>query len=287
MKKVKITECPRDAMQGFHTYIPAEVKAAYINQLLKCGFDTIDAGSFVSPKAIPQMRDTAEVLRMLDLRADSPRLLAIVANVRGATEALAFDEIACLGYPFSVSETFQLRNTNAGMEESLARVEEISTLCLQARKKLVVYISMAFGNPYGDPWHPDLVTTWCNKLSSETGVKVLLLSDTVGSGTPETISSLFSTIIPALPGVETGAHLHAVPADVKAKVAAAYSAGCRQFDAAIKGLGGCPMAADKLTGNMDTELMLDYFAENEIPTAIDHTEFGKAVQLAAQTFPQE
>jgi hydroxymethylglutaryl-CoA lyase len=283
---VKIIECPRDAMQGLHDFIPTDLKVKYINQLLKVGFDTIDFGSFVSPKAIPQMRDTAEVLKQLDLSSTQSKLLAIVANQRGAEDALKFEEIHYLGFPFSISETFQQRNTNSSIEESLLRVEEIQNLCIQKKRKLVVYISMAFGNPYGDAWNTDIAIDWSRKLHEKLGIEILALSDTIGVSNPENISSLFTALIPALPKVEFGAHLHSTPETVIEKIEAAYSSGCMRFDGAIKGFGGCPMAKDDLTGNMPTEEMVVYFRKNKIGTTIDETEFEKSITLALNTFPK-
>ncbi len=274
-------------MQGLHTFIPTEKKISYINQLLKVGFDTIDFGSFVSPKAIPQMRDTAEVLAGLDLSQTNSKLLAIVGNLRGAEEACSHQEIDFLGYPFSISETFQLRNTNSTIEDSLVRLAEIQNLCVQKGKTLVVYISMAFGNPYGDKYSPEIALQWSQKLADEQGIKIIALSDTIGSATPELISELFTALIPQLPQVEVGAHLHAVPTDVMGKVAAAYNAGCRRFDGALKGLGGCPMATDKLTGNMNTELMLDWFQNSGIATTVNQLELNQSLILAGTTFPAE
>lgn len=251
--EVKIIECPRDAMQGIHTWIPTGKKIEYINQLLKVGFDTLDCGSFVSEKAVPQMKDTAEVLKKIDLSSARSKLLAIVANQRGAEDAVLFDELHYLGYPFSISETFQQRNTNSSIEESLARVEKIQSLCLKNKKELVVYISMGFGNPYGDPWDEEITTRWSERLNKEFDIYSIALSDTIGVANPDSISRLFSYLIPALPQVEFGAHLHTTPESWREKVDAAYKAGCRRFDGAIKGFGGCPMATDKLTGNMPTE----------------------------------
>ncbi|MES2630140.1 MAG: hydroxymethylglutaryl-CoA lyase [Bacteroidota bacterium] len=282
---LKIVECPRDAMQGLHTFIDTDVKISYINQLLKVGFDTIDFGSFVSPKAIPQMKDTREVLAGLDLSATTSKLLAIVANARGAEEACGHPEIAYLGYPFSISETFQQRNTNASIADSLARTAEIQELCLKHNKTMVVYISMAFGNPYGDAYSPEIALKWSEKLAGELGIKVIALSDTIGSATPELISDLFASLIPALPGVEIGAHLHSVPYQVHEKVKAAYDAGCRRFDGALKGFGGCPMAKDDLTGNMNTELMIDWFAQNNVDTGLNHSELQNSLLMASATFP--
>lgn len=286
MEKIELIECPRDAMQGMHTFIETEKKAAYINSLLRCGFDTIDFGSFVSPKAIPQLRDTAEVLSRLELNADSSKLLAIIANVRGAEDAVKFDEITYLGYPFSISETFQKRNTNATIAESLERVEEIQRLCIANRKKLVVYISMAFGNPYGDPWNADVAISWTKRLA-ETGVEIIALADTIGVSNPENIGYLFSNLIPEFPQLRIGAHLHTTPDTWEEKMEAAWSAGCRRFDHAVKGFGGCPMATDKLTGNMPAERVLDFFAGKNIATGIDMQAFNHSMILADSTFPAE
>lgn len=285
MNEVKIIECPRDAMQGLHDFIPTKTKIAYINSLLKCGFDTIDFGSFVSPQAIPQLRDTAEVLKQLDLTGKS-KLLAIVANERGANDACGFGEINYLGYPFSVSESFQQRNTNSSITESLIRVEAIQNLCIKNNKELVLYLSMGFGNPYGDEWSADIVIKWCELLYSKLGVKIQALSDTIGIGTPDSIAYLFNALIPSLPNVEFGAHLHTVPQYADIIVKAAYDAGCRRFDGAIKGFGGCPMAADKLTGNMPTEKMLDWMNKNNIQTGIDISCFNKSMLMSISVFPQ-
>jgi hydroxymethylglutaryl-CoA lyase len=281
---LKLIECPRDAMQGIHEFIPTEKKVAYINQLLKVGFDTIDFGSFVSPKAIPQMADTAAVLSQLDLTNTKSKLLAIVANTRGALDAAEYEEISYLGYPFSISETFQKRNTNASIQESLKRVEEIQDICIRNNKQLVVYISMAFGNPYGDEWNSDIAIAWTEKLYN-LGIRIIALSDTIGVSNKENITYMFSHLIPSFKDVEFGAHLHTTPDSWKEKIEAAYNAGCRRFDGAIKGYGGCPMAADKLTGNMPTENMISYFEEKNIKTNIDITAFSESVKLAAQTFP--
>jgi hydroxymethylglutaryl-CoA lyase len=257
-KTVKLIECPRDAMQGIHDFIPTTTKAAYINQLLKVGFDTIDFGSFVSPKAIPQLRDTAEVLGMLDLSHTKSKLLAIIANTRGAEEACKFEEINYLGFPFSISETFQQRNTNSSIEESLIRVEEIQNLCLKNNKQLVIYISMAFGNPYGDAWNGDITIEYTEKLYKK-GIRIFAMSDTIGSSNKENITDLFSKVIPVFKDCEIGAHLHSTPETRLEKIDAAYKAGCLRFDAAIHGIGGCPMAKEDLTGNLATENLIDYF----------------------------
>lgn len=282
---VKLIECPRDAMQGLHDFIPTTTKAAYINQLLKVGFDTIDFGSFVSPKAIPQMRDTADVLNQLDLSSTKSKLLAIIANTRGAEDAVKFNEITYLGFPFSISETFQQRNTNSSIEQSLKSVEEIQTLCVNNNKKLVVYISMAFGNPYGDVWNSEIVIEWTKKLAG-LGIEIIALSDTIGVSNPENISYLFKNIVPEFTNVEIGAHLHTTPTTWHEKVDAAYQNGCRRFDGAIKGFGGCPMATDKLTGNMPTENLISYFNEHQIDLAINQNEFNTSLIKANGVFPQ-
>lgn len=284
MSKLKIIECPRDAMQGLHDFIPTDIKAAYINTLLKCGFDTIDFGSFVSPKAIPQMQDTAQVLVKLE-HSDKTKLLAIIANERGAEDASQFEEITYLGYPFSVSEEFQKRNTNATIEESFSRVESIQNICKKSNKELVVYLSMGFGNPYGEVWNAEIVQKWAELLYSKLDVKIQAVSDTIGTADPKDVSYLFSELIPTLPSVEFGAHLHTRPENAKTLVEAAYSAGCRRFDGAIKGFGGCPMATDDLTGNMPTELMLDWFNAQNIETNIGVNQFKKALSEAVQVFP--
>jgi hydroxymethylglutaryl-CoA lyase len=271
-------------MQGIKPFIPTEKKAAYINQLLRVGFDTIDFGSFVSPKAIPQMRDTAEVLAALDLDGIRTRLLAIVANRRGAEDAAKFEQIDDLGYPFSISETFQLRNTNATIEESLVRVEEIQDICAASGKRLVVYISMGFGNPYGDAWNVDIVQQWAERLGAM-GIRVLQLSDTIGVASPESIRYLFSHLVPAYPELEFGAHFHTLPHNWREKVEAAHQNGCRRFDGAIRGFGGCPMAKDDLTGNMPTEHLVAFFREAGEATGVDERAFEQAVRLALEVFP--
>jgi hydroxymethylglutaryl-CoA lyase len=284
---IKLIECPRDAMQGLHDFIPTETKVNYINQLLKVGFDTIDFGSFVSAKAIPQLRDTTEVLSGLDLSSTKSKLLAIVANTRGAEDAVKFKEIDYLGFPFSISETFQQRNTNSSIEESLTRVAEIQKLCKESNKKLVVYISMAFGNPYGDEWNLQVAANWCKKLYENLGIDILALSDTIGVSNPDNIKQLFGGLIPELPNVEFGAHLHSTPNTVFEKVEAAYQAGCRRFDGAIKGFGGCPMATDDLTGNMPTEEMISYFNSQNLGINIDNSEFQKSMMMALNVFPNK
>lgn len=278
-----ITECPRDAMQGWHDFIPTEKKIEYLNHLLTCGFDVLDFGSFVSPKAIPQMKDTAEVLKNLNLNSKT-KMLAIIANERGAKDACEFEEIDFLGYPFSISEEFQQRNTNASIEESLHRVEAIQNMAIKANKKMVVYLSMGFGNPYGEHWHPDLVNTWSERLNKDFDIDILALSDTIGAATPEIVENLFKQIIPELPQVEFGAHLHTIPENANKLIKAAYSGNCRRFDGAIKGFGGCPMATDDLTGNMPTEKLLGFMQENEIRNKIDKSRFQEAEAMASSIF---
>ncbi len=281
---VQIIECPRDAMQGLHDFIETDVKAAYINQLLRVGFHTIDFGSFVSPKAIPQMRDTRQVLERLDLSRTETKLLAIIANERGAEEAADIQQITYLGYPFSVSETFQIRNTNATIQESVERVKMIQETCVKKDKKLVLYISMGFGNPYGDPWNAEVVMEWVDKLS-HLGITIFSLSDTVGVSNPQSISYLFSNLIPAYPNLEIGAHLHTQPHNWREKIHAAYENGCRRFDAAMKGYGGCPMAKDDLTGNMATENLVSYFSEINQPMGIDFQQFIRSLSMVNDVFP--
>ncbi|SNR33233.1 hydroxymethylglutaryl-CoA lyase [Lutibacter agarilyticus] len=284
MKKVKLIECPRDAMQGIKShFIPTVSKAQYINALLRVGFDTIDFGSFVSPKAIPQMRDTAEVLSKLDLSKTTSKLLAIVANVRGAKDATQFQEIDYLGYPFSISENFQMRNTGKTIDESIVILEEILNIAAKSNKEVVAYLSMGFGNPYGDPWNIDIVAEWTRKLSIM-GVSILSLSDTIGSSTPETISYLFSNLIPMYSAIEFGAHLHSSPSTWYEKVNAAYNAGCNRFDGAIRGYGGCPMAKDELIGNMPTEKLISYFTQQKAFTNINAMSFESAYNEALKIF---
>ena len=281
--KVKIIECPRDAMQGIKSFIPTELKAKYIQSLLGCGFDTVDFGSFVSPKSIPQMVDTAEVLSMLDLSRTTSKLLAIVANVRGAQTAVAHKEIHYLGYPFSISENFQMRNTHKTIEQSVEIVREILHIAKANNKEVVTYISMGFGNPYGDPWNVDIVGEWTEKLA-EMGVRILSLSDTVGTSTPENIEYLFSNLIPKYPEIEFGAHLHTTPSKWHEKVEAAFRSGCRRFDGAVQGFGGCPMAKDELTGNMPTEKMLSYFTAQKVDSNVHWMAFEAAYNKATELF---
>ena len=262
IKPLKIIECPRDAMQGIKHFIPTEKKVQYIQSLLRVGFDTIDFGSFVSPKAIPQMVDTADVLSKLDLSTTSSKLLAIIANVRGARDACKHEQINYLGYPFSISENFQMRNTHKTIAQSVVALSEILDLAYKTNKEVVVYISMGFGNPYGDPWNVDIVGEWTERLSNM-GVKILSLSDTIGSSDPKNIDYLFSNLIPQYTKIEFGAHLHTTPSTWHEKVNAAFQAGCVRFDGAIQGFGGCPMAKDQLTGNMPTEKLLSYFTSSK------------------------
>lgn len=284
MKQVKIIECPRDAMQGIKShFIPTEKKAMYINSLLNVGFDTIDFGSFVSPKAIPQMRDTAEVLSLLDLSRTHTKLLAIIANTRGAVDASQFEEIDYLGFPFSISEIFQMRNTHKTIQESIETLDEILEIAIKTNKEVVAYLSMGFGNPYGDPWNVDIVGKWTEKLA-KMGVKILSLSDTIGSSTPEIIDYLFSNLIPAYPKIEFGAHLHTTLDSWFEKVNAAYKADCLRFDGAIMGYGGCPMAKDDLTGNMPTEKLLSYFTAQKANTNIKPMSFESAYNKALEIF---
>lgn len=285
MESVKIIECPRDAMQGIKAFIPTQMKIDYIQSLLRVGFDTIDFGSFVSPKAIPQMADTAEVLANLDLSTTVSKLLAIIANVQGAELASQHAEIEYLGYPFSISENFQMRNTHKTIAESLVALQEILNIADKSNKKVVAYLSMGFGNPYGDPWNVEIVGAWTEKLANM-GVTILSLSDTIGTSTREVIDYLFSNLIPQYPQIEFGAHLHTTPMQWFDKADAAYKAGCRRFDGAIQGFGGCPMAKDDLTGNMPTEKLLSYFASQKIPTNTSPMSFESAYNEATKVFSQ-
>ena len=280
---VKIIECPRDAMQGIKDFIPTEKKVQYLQALLRCGFDTIDFGSFVSPKAIPQMVDTAEVLSKLDLSSTKSKLLAIVANTRGAQDASNHPEIQYLGYPFSISENFQMRNTHKTIQQSVETLQEILNIADASNKEVVTYISMGFGNPYGDPWNVEIVGEWTEKLSAM-GSKILSLSDTVGTSDPETIDYLFSNLIPKYPDIEFGAHLHTTPTTWHEKIHAAYQAGCVRFDGAIQGFGGCPMAKDDLTGNMPTEKVLSYMTQVKAETNIKMMSFESSYNEATKIF---
>ena len=281
--KIKIIECPRDAMQGIKDFIPTECKVQYIQSLLRVGFDTIDFGSFVSPKAIPQMVDTAEVLAQLDLSKTTSKLLAIVANTRGASDASQYNEIDYLGYPFSISENFQMRNTHKTIAQSVVTLQDILNIANRTNKLVVVYLSMGFGNPYGDPWNVDIVGNWTERLG-KMGVKIISLSDTIGSSNPENIEYLFSSLIPKYPEIEFGAHLHTTPSSWFEKVDAAYKAGCRRFDGAIQGFGGCPMAKDELTGNMPTEKLVSYFTKRQPVNNLDALSFESAFNEASKLF---
>ena len=283
MEPIKIIECPRDAMQGIKPFIPTERKIAYIQSLLRVGFDTIDFGSFVSPKAIPQMQDTAAVLEQLDLSETTSKLLAIIANTQGAIAAAQHAAIQYLGFPFSISENFQMRNTHKTIAESLVTLQEILDIAGTNNKEVVAYLSMGFGNPYGDPWNVEIVGEWTERLSTM-GVKILSLSDTVGSSTPAVISYLFSDLIPRYPQIEFGAHLHTTPDKWFEKIDAAYKAGCRRYDGAIQGFGGCPMAKDDLTGNMPTEKLLSYFTSKKENTNTSPMSFESSYNEASKLF---
>jgi hydroxymethylglutaryl-CoA lyase len=280
---IKIVECPRDAMQGWKTLIPTTKKVEYINSLLQVGFDTLDCGSFVSPKAIPQMADTKEVLSQLDYNNTKTKLLVIVANLRGAQEAVLFEQVHYLGFPFSISETFQRRNTNSDIAESLERVEAIQQLCKHHDKELVVYLSMGFGNPYGDAYNEEILLHWANEIVSR-GIRIISLADTVGLATPQQITMALETLLPKYPQVEFGVHLHSSTQNWKSKFEAALQAGCMRFDGAIEGIGGCPMAGDALVGNMNTKWMLDYLHQHDYDLSIDKTALAKAIELAQDTF---
>lgn len=280
---IKIIECPRDAMQGIKPFIPTSQKITYIQALLRVGFDTIDFGSFVSPKAIPQMQDTTQVLDGLDLSATKSKLLAIIANTQGAIDASIHPQIQYLGFPFSISENFQMRNTHKTIAQSLVSLKEILDIAQKSNKEVVAYLSMGFGNPYGDPWNVDIVSEWTEKLS-DLGVQILSLSDTVGTSTPEMIRYLFSNLIPKYPKIEFGAHLHTTPDRWFEKVDAAYQAGCKRFDGAIQGFGGCPMATDQLTGNMPTEKLLSFFTTQKQQTGTSPMSFESAYNEATKLF---
>lgn len=280
---IKLIECPRDAMQGWKHFIPTEKKIQYINSLLKVGFDTIDFGSFVSPKAIPQMADTGQVIGNLELGVGNTKLLAIVANMRGAEDASVFDQISYLGFPFSVSETFQQRNTNSSIQESLERVEDIQNLCIRTDKKLVVYISMGFGNPYGDLYDEEIVFNWVERFVAM-DIEIISLADTVGLATPEQVYDMTSYLIESLPGTEIGVHLHSTLANWKEKLNAAVRAGCKRFDGVLKGIGGCPMANDELVGNMNSELMIEYFKEMKLINNLNEDALKESLRIAGEIF---
>ena len=281
--QIRLVECPRDAMQGWTTHIPTKLKAEYLNALLKVGFDVLDFGSFVSAKAIPQLADTAEVIPLLDLSATKSHLLAIIANTRGAEEAVKYDEIACLGFPFSISETFQMRNTNKTIAQSTAQVAEIINLCSKRNKELVIYISMGFGNPYGDDYSAEIAIKWVGELA-KMGVKTIAMSDTVGVAHPETISYIFDRLIPEFSALEIGAHFHSNPLTWKEKIDTAWNHGCMRFDSAMKGIGGCPMAEDELVGNIATENIVDWCADKGIALSLDTAAFNEAMLIANRVF---
>lgn len=284
MEKIKLIECPRDAMQGLVRFIPTEDKINYINTLLKIGFDTLDVGSFVSPKMIPQMQDTPEVLDNIDLTFTKTKLLTIVGNKKGAESAVSYSQVDYLGYPFSISETFQIRNTNATIEESWSRLEQIQEVCLKNNKTLVVYLSMGFGNPYGDLWSPNLVKDWALKIHEDFKVKIISLSDTIGSADENTIKAVFESIMPYAQDFEVGAHLHAKPNDWIGKIQAALQSGCYRFDGAIKGFGGCPYAADSLTGNIPSEQMIEWFESKGFKTGLDLNYLRESVEQSKNVF---
>ncbi len=281
--KLKLIECPRDAMQGWTNFIPTEKKIEYLNQLLKVGFDTLDFGSFVSPKAIPQMADTALVYDSLDLDNTDTKLLAIIANVRGAETAVSFEKIKYLGFPFSISETFQQRNTNSSISEAFKTVESIQNICQKSDKQLVVYFSMGFGNPYGDPFNTEIVAEWAEEMSN-LGIKIIALSDTVGVADSQVITELFTDLIPQYPNIEFGAHFHATNDNWQMKIESAYQAGCFRFDGAIGGFGGCPMAEDELVGNINTQKMIQYFEHQGVKLGLDEKEFTKSVEISRNIF---
>jgi hydroxymethylglutaryl-CoA lyase len=283
MSRVFLTECPRDAMQGIKSFIPTEQKIRYIQSLLRVGFDVLDFGSFVSPKAVPQMRDTHEVVEAIDLSETNTKLLSIVANTRGAEEALRYAQISFLGYPFSISENFQMRNTNKTIQESLLVLSNIAQMAAQHQRELVVYLSMGFGNPYGDPWSTALVSEWISRIAS-LGIRRILLSDTVGVASPERIQTLFTHLIQKHPEIHLGAHLHAKPVEAMPKIKAAFDGGCRHFDGAIRGLGGCPMAKDELTGNVPTEKILTFIAQEKLETNINLLHFESAFNSSLSVF---
>jgi hydroxymethylglutaryl-CoA lyase len=280
---VKLIECPRDAMQGWKTFIPTARKIEYINSLLQTGFDTIDFGSFVSAKAIPQMADTGDVISKLEIGNSNSKLLAIIANLRGAEEASVYEGITYLGFPFSVSETFQQRNTNSSIQESLSRVEEIQNLCVKTGKQLVIYISMAFGNPYDDLYDEEIVFEWVNRIVGM-DVGIISLADTVGVAEPEQVYDMTRYLIESLPETEIGVHLHSTPANWREKLEAAVKAGCRRFDGALKGIGGCPMANNELVGNMNTEWMIQYFEENALSPQLNKEALAESLRIASEIF---
>jgi hydroxymethylglutaryl-CoA lyase len=280
---IKLTECPRDAMQGLHDFVPTDVKARYINLLLQVGFDTIDFGSFVSPKAIPQMRDTSEVLAQLDLSNTKSKLLAIIANYRGAEDAAGHEAITYLGYPFSISETFQMRNTNSTVADAFETVKRIKGLCADKNKELLVYLSMGFGNPYGDEWNVEIVQQWTERLINE-GINIIALSDTIGIANPNQIKSIYTNLSTQFPKTEFGVHLHSTPEIWHEKVEAAYQSGCKRFDSALKGYGGCPMAKDDLTGNIATENLINYLKSQNALQELDYGKLQEALDYSVRVF---
>ena len=281
---MKIIECPRDAMQGFSKFIPTDKKINYINELLKVGFDTIDLGSFVSKEKIPQLADTSKVIKTINMNNTTTKLLVIVGNERGANEAVNFDEISYLGFPFSISETFQKRNINSSVKDSLKRLENIQNLCVKSNKKLVTYLSMAFGNPYGDEWSIYIVAHWAEKLLKEFGINILSLSDTIGTSNPNVINWLFTKLINEFPDVEFGAHLHSSASNFKEKIQAAYDAGCRRFDGSILGIGGCPLADDNLVGNIPTEKMIETLENKSENLSINKQALNNSLKIATKIF---
>ena len=280
---IQLVECPRDAMQGWEHFIPTNEKIGYLNALLRVGFGVLDFGSFVSHKAIPQLADTKDVIPHLDMSSTNTKLLAIIANTRGAQDAVQFDEITYLGFPFSISETFQRRNTNKTIAESLVQVEEIQRLCEQHKKELLIYISMGFGNPYGDVYNAEIAINWVRKLT-QLGVKTVAMADTVGVATPQIITYIYNNLLPEFTDINIGAHFHSAPDRWQEKFEAAWNAGCRRFDSAMKGIGGCPMAEDELVGNIATELVLDWCGQNKISTGLDLAAFARALQMAGKVF---
>ena len=283
MQNIKLIECPRDAMQGWERFIPTELKIEYINKLLEVGFDTIDFGSFVSPKAIPQLADTKQVLNALDLTSTKSKLLVIIANLRGAEEAVQYSEITYLGFPFSISETFQKLNTNSTIQESLQTIEQIQNLCVKHQKKLVTYISMGFGNPYGDEYSSEIAIHWVNELS-KLGISIFSMSDTVGVSNPSNIYTIFTHLVNAFPSLEFGAHFHSTKETSFEKLEAAYASNCFRFDSALNGIGGCPMAQNELVGNLATEDVLQFFKEKNIDPQLNWVALQEALLLAKKVF---
>ena len=280
---LKLIECPRDGMQGLHHFIPTDLKINYINHLLKCGFDTLDMGSFVSPKIIPQLSDTSEVLKGIEIDS-ATKLLTIVANRQGAKTAIEYDSINYLGYPFSISETFQQRNINKSIDASMVLLDELYNLVATVQKEVVLYLSMGFGNPYGDPWSEELVLEWVDALNTNFEPSIIAISDTIACATPIQVERLFKSLNDSFPDIEFGAHLHVLPDNVEALSSAAFRGGCKRFDSVIKGFGGCPMAKDDLTGNMPTELLLDWMNNNNLSHGIDKTAFNRALNLSHDVF---